>query len=299
VSTAKCKRGCHPEHGHCHNPGECKCQYGWQGERCDECTPYPGCLHGTCGNKPWKCFCKINWGGLLCNMGTKPHTLRHSVHEMASKQVVDKELKKKHKQIRKNLNYCGTHSPCLNGATCINVEPNKYRCQCLPGFEGENCHIGSLHMTFLFSSSNSQCICPLGFRGFLCELQEHSCVTTLCQNGGRCLDTAAGQVCHCLPGFQGIFCEVIIPRQYLFILFLMGCAWVREGMGESGEIGSLHSNKSDLSIQAAADKPAIICLTQSALPRTSLAPLCVFLVIVFSDLIGLNPTPAGELHFHQ
>uniref|UniRef100_UPI00358E2685 protein jagged-1b-like n=1 Tax=Myxine glutinosa TaxID=7769 RepID=UPI00358E2685 len=181
---AKCKRGCHPEHGHCPKPRECKCQYGWQGERCDECTPYPGCLHGTCGNKPWTCFCKINWGGLLCNM---------------------------------DLNYCGTHSPCLNGATCINVEPNKYRCLCLPGFEGENCHIEKKTCTKTCQNGgtcevqeeNPQCICPLGFRGLHCEVHEHYCPTTLCQNGGRCLDTTtAGQACHCLPGFEGMFCEI-------------------------------------------------------------------------------------------
>lgn len=46
----------------------CRCNYGWQGQLCDECLPYPGCVHGTC-NEPWQCTCEKNWGGLLCDKG--------------------------------------------------------------------------------------------------------------------------------------------------------------------------------------------------------------------------------------
>lgn len=46
----------------------CRCNYGWQGPLCDQCVPYPGCVHGTCG-EPWQCTCEKNWGGLLCDKG--------------------------------------------------------------------------------------------------------------------------------------------------------------------------------------------------------------------------------------
>lgn len=46
-----------------------RCSYGWQGQFCDECVVYPGCVHGTC-NSPWQCNCERNWGGLLCDKGT-------------------------------------------------------------------------------------------------------------------------------------------------------------------------------------------------------------------------------------
>lgn len=45
-----------------------RCSYGWQGQFCDECVVYPGCVHGTC-NAPWQCNCERNWGGLLCDKG--------------------------------------------------------------------------------------------------------------------------------------------------------------------------------------------------------------------------------------
>lgn len=45
-----------------------RCSYGWQGRFCDECVPYPGCVHGSCV-EPWQCNCETNWGGLLCNKG--------------------------------------------------------------------------------------------------------------------------------------------------------------------------------------------------------------------------------------
>lgn len=41
-----------------------------------------------------------------------------------------------------DLNYCGTHQPCLNGGTCINTGPDKYQCTCEEGYSGANCDRG-------------------------------------------------------------------------------------------------------------------------------------------------------------
>lgn len=41
-----------------------------------------------------------------------------------------------------DLNYCGTHPPCLNGGTCSNTGPDKYQCSCPEGYSGQNCEIG-------------------------------------------------------------------------------------------------------------------------------------------------------------
>ena len=51
-----------------------RCRVGWKGTLCDECIPYPGCLHGTC-HAPFECNCTEGWGGLFCNQGAALLTL--------------------------------------------------------------------------------------------------------------------------------------------------------------------------------------------------------------------------------
>ncbi|KAK1171313.1 protein jagged-1b-like [Acipenser oxyrinchus oxyrinchus] len=142
-NTAICRQGCSNEHGICKLPGECRCLYGWQGQYCDKCIPHPGCVHGTC-IEPWQCLCETNWGGQLCD---------------------------------RDLNYCGTHQPCLNGGTCSNTGPDKY-----------------------------QCSCPEGYSGIACEKAEHACLSDPCSNGGSCVETSFGYECQCAPGWSGPSC---------------------------------------------------------------------------------------------
>ncbi|XP_049927339.1 protein jagged-1b [Epinephelus moara] len=144
-NTAICRQGCSTEHGSCKEPGGCKCLYGWQGQYCDKCIPHPGCVHGTCV-EPWQCLCDTNWGGHLCD---------------------------------KDLNYCGTHQPCLNGGTCINTGPDKYQCTCAEGYSGANC-----------------------------ERAEHACLSNPCSNGGSCSETSQGYECQCAPGWSGPSCTI-------------------------------------------------------------------------------------------
>lgn len=60
-----CRKGCDPMHGYCKKPGECRCNLGFYGEKCDRCIPLPGCQHGYC-NVSFECICKEGWDGLFC-----------------------------------------------------------------------------------------------------------------------------------------------------------------------------------------------------------------------------------------
>lgn len=37
-------------------PNDCICNKGFEGELCDKCSRYPGCVNGYC-NSPWQCIC--------------------------------------------------------------------------------------------------------------------------------------------------------------------------------------------------------------------------------------------------
>ncbi|XP_062408864.1 protein jagged-1b isoform X2 [Sardina pilchardus] len=182
---AVCRQGCHRDHGTCKQPGECICSYGWRGLLCDECETFPGCVHGTC-TEPWKCVCDTNWGGLLCD---------------------------------KDLNYCGTHSPCKNGGTCANTEPNEYQCVCQEGFRGRNCDIVE-HACLSSPCLNGgtcveddnpagfKCVCADGWTGPTCADAVLKCESSPCGRGATCQDTSEGFQCLCPPGWTGRTCQL-------------------------------------------------------------------------------------------
>ncbi|XP_078724509.1 protein jagged-1-like [Lampetra fluviatilis] len=182
-NQAICKQGCDGVHGYCNVPGECRCQYGWQGALCGECIPYPGCVHGSC-SEPWQCHCDTNWGGLLCD---------------------------------KDLNYCGTHSPCLNGGTCINPEPDEFECVCPEGWSGRNCEIAehaclsgpcAPGATCVETPHGFECQCGPGWSGATCADNVDDCSPNPCGRGATCRDLVGGFECLCLPQWRGRTCQL-------------------------------------------------------------------------------------------
>ncbi|MGH0117939.1 UNVERIFIED_CONTAM: hypothetical protein FKN15_042714 [Acipenser sinensis] len=169
---------------------EVRCHYGWQGPNCEECVTFPGCVHGSC-TEPWKCVCDTNWGGLLCN---------------------------------KDLNYCGTHQPCLNRGTCVNTEPNEYQCICEEGFRGRTCEIGEPRQqhdtdecvpspcahggTCQDLHNGFQCSCPPQWTGKTCQLDADECELQLCVNALACRNLIGGYYCDCAPGWSGQNCDM-------------------------------------------------------------------------------------------
>ncbi|XP_076599682.1 uncharacterized protein dlk2 isoform X1 [Chaetodon auriga] len=216
---------CNITNSRCDEFGVCRCDPGWDGERCERCVPMPGCLHGSC-QQPWQCSCEAGWGGRFCD---------------------------------KDLFVCSEQQPCQNGATCVMEDSGEYTCLCPGDFHGRNCQLktgpcqqrrspcknGGLcedadgfaaeltcrclagftgprcetnmddclmrpcanGATCLDGVNRFSCLCPAGFTGRFCTVNLDDCVSQPCLNAGRCLDRAGGFHCVCRPGYTGSTCE--------------------------------------------------------------------------------------------
>ncbi|KAI9556627.1 hypothetical protein GHT06_016417 [Daphnia sinensis] len=109
-------------------------------------------------------------------------------------------------------------TPCQNGATCRNFVNGTYECQCLEGFEGENCIVpvgpACLHEEPCLNNgtcSKDGCNCLPGYEGPQCE-GFNPCWNDPCPEKANCtvlLDSNEFQ-CVCPLGFRGLECDEAI-----------------------------------------------------------------------------------------
>ena len=126
---------------------------------------------------------------------------------------------------------------CYNGGECVYVEESAdYFCKCPMSrngvtFVGIRCETPAITCTSnsgtclewqclndgLCAGSEDFCTCPDGFSGTFCEDGPVKCMygTTMCRNGGTCVDLHFKQVseCSCPVSTKGDECEKITNRQ--------------------------------------------------------------------------------------
>lgn len=83
-----------------------------------------------------------------------------------------------------DLNDCSS-SPCENGGTCV---------------DGNN---------------SFKCVCPPGYGGKFCDVEQDPCNTTPCLNGGKCQKGIYDDYeCKCATGYTGRNCQTY-KRKYI------------------------------------------------------------------------------------
>ncbi|XP_072545953.1 protein delta homolog 1 [Salminus brasiliensis] len=182
-----CNAECNLENGFCEKNGECRCRPGWIGATCEQCVPFPGCVHGTC-EKAWQCICEQGWVGSQCDQDIQPCSLK----------------------------------PCLSNSTCIETGEGGYICICQSGYTGKNCQLktgpcqtnrslcqngGSCINNNGFDNQSS-CLCPPGFTGDFCEIYVNKCEPNPCLNGGTCRGYGLTYACICPSAVFGPICNI-------------------------------------------------------------------------------------------
>ena len=192
----------------------CQCKRGYSGDNCEyEVHPvnlcsednYP-CFTGHCtyGLDSYTCSCPANYSGVNCEIGSPPTTPCDS-------------------------------NPCQHSGECTIVNNDNYICTCSAGFTGSDCET-NINDCFSNACVNGVCRdgangyececesqqvsgyhcevwCPSGLSGDFCQIPTTQCsdntTTTLCQNGGTCVEGTGSEdySCICPPTHTGPVCE--------------------------------------------------------------------------------------------
>lgn len=110
-------------------------------------------------------------------------------------------------------------SPCLNAGAC-EASGDAATCVCPDGFSGDLCEIEDaapcepdpcVNGTCIVDRGEGSCECDSGWEGDTCEDDIDDCMNTPCLNGGTCSDEGVDTfACDCMDGFEGTVCETNI-----------------------------------------------------------------------------------------
>ncbi|KAG1672637.1 Protein jagged-1 [Nymphon striatum] len=190
-----CQKFCRPRdnifgHYTCDSNGDKVCLKGWMG---------PTCEKGKSSTNSYL-------GEYLVYLKTTSCTLQPWLHQLFVLLDVIMNTVTARNQENANLNYCGTHEPCLNRGTCENTEPNDFKCRCPDGFSGVNCQIVD-NMCLTRPCQNDgvcsevnggyKCTCRPGYTGEQCQINIDECASRPCKNGGICADLVNSYKCKC------------------------------------------------------------------------------------------------------
>nr|AYN71348.1 cadherin 1 [Oscarella pearsei] len=125
-----------------------------------------------------------------------------------------------------NSGYCSNNFALGSSYDGVSVQPiwfyslrqsRDFTCQCLPGFEGDDCGDGAYDYCFSSPCLNEgnctnlpdrfHCDCPANVSGQTCQRKTEFCTSNPCLNDGTCVERLRTFSCQCPSGFTGPKCE--------------------------------------------------------------------------------------------
>jgi hypothetical protein len=109
---------------------------------------------------------------------------------------------------------------CQNDAGCVDGA-DAYTCECVPGYDGDNCETDVDDCAVIPCLNNSTCEdlvddfaceCAIGFTGDVCETDIDNCDFAPCENGASCADIVDDYVCSCVDGYTGKNCQADVDE---------------------------------------------------------------------------------------
>ena len=117
-------------------------------------------------------------------------------------------------------------NPCFHGS-CFE-QGDSYRCQCYPGYYGDNCEERDechsnpcLHGNCTDGNEAYSCECEAGFLGNNCEDEDDCYHDNACVNNSTCVDGPGNYSCACRERFTGSYCEGKFQRSSFCIVELL------------------------------------------------------------------------------
>ncbi|KAK9712540.1 Laminin G domain [Popillia japonica] len=210
----------------------CQCMHGYDGPNCDheirECESQPCLNNGICDDiaDGYQCRCPPGYSGMQCELASQHRQVSCDSNvqcEPYGNCINNKcTCNPEYAGVYPNCKIDCTKSPCKNGGSCIDT----YNCVCPSGFSGDRCEEKTGDCSILpcinggtckLGPNGYVCECPTHWMGDRCERQYTQCDTNRCLNNGICkMDLITReQICQCLPGYEGHFCQTCLKADCL------------------------------------------------------------------------------------